>query len=157
MVHGDGRIWRSFSFTKAILTGEPIKIFNHGRMKRDFTYIDDIVEGIVRLLEKKAEANPQWNSDQPDPATSFAPYRVYNIGNRSPVELLHFIEVLEDRLGRKAKKQFLPMQAGDVVETFADVQDFMQDVGFKPSTTIEEGMGRFVDWYKTYYRVGVIK
>lgn len=142
-----------FMFTKAILAGEPIKIFNHGIMKRDFTYIDDIVEGMVRLLDRKPEADPRWTGKQPDPASSCAPYKIYNIGNNQPVELLKFISVLEDKLGRPAKKEFLPLQSGDVPATYADVDDLMCDVGFKPGTSIEKGIGHFVDWYKDYYGI----
>jgi len=140
-----------FLFTKAILNGQPIQVFNEGRMKRDFTYVDDIVEGIVRVSDHVAMPNPHWNGDKPDPGTSKAPYRLYNIGNHNPVELLHLIEVLEDCLGRKANKCLLPMQPGDVPATFADVNDLTRDVGFQPSTSIEEGVRRFVDWYLDYY------
>jgi len=142
-----------FLFTKAILEGKPIDVFNHGKMRRDFTYVDDIVEGIVRLIPKPPTGNPGWSGENPDPASSFAPYKIYNIGNNQPVELLHFIEVLESKLGRKAVKNLLPLQEGDVPETYADVDDLMQDVGFKPSTTIETGIGNFVNWYKEYYKV----
>lgn len=142
-----------FIFTKAILAGEPIKVFNYGNMKRDFTYIDDVVEGVVRLINKKPEPNPEWDDTNPDPGTSFAPYKIYNIGNNQPVELMYFISVLEKHLGREAKKEFLPMQPGDVPETYADVDDLMRDVGFKPSTPIEVGIERFVEWYKDYYGV----
>jgi UDP-glucuronate 4-epimerase len=140
-----------FIFTKAILSGQPIKVFNEGRMKRDFTYIDDIVEGVIRVADRVAVTNPAWNGDKPDPGTSKAPYQLYNIGNNNPVELLHLIEVLEDCLGRKAKKQFLPMQPGDVPATFADVSDLARDVGFKPATSIEDGVRRFTDWYLNYH------
>ncbi len=142
-----------FLFTKAILSGESIEVFNHGRMQRDFTYIDDVVEGVVRVHDRIAQPNPHWSGTKPDPGTSTAPYRVYNIGNRSPVELLYFIEVLEKTLGRKAEKRLLPMQAGDVPATCADVEDLMQAVGFRPTTTIEEGIPRFVEWYRAYYKV----
>lgn len=140
-----------FLFTKAILEGRPIDVFNHGRMRRDFTYIDDIVEGIVRLADHRPEPNPDWSGDRPDPGTSRAPYRVYNIGNNRPVELMHLIETLERCLGRTAEKNFLPMQAGDVPETFADVDDLIREVGFKPSTPIEEGVEKFVAWYRSYH------
>jgi UDP-glucuronate 4-epimerase len=140
-----------FLFTKAILEGKPIDVFNHGKMKRDFTYVDDIVEGIVRLLPVVPKGNPEWNGENPDPATSFAPYKIYNIGNNKPVELLYFIEVLESKLGKAAVKNFLPMQDGDVPETYANVDDLMNDVGFKPSTSIEDGIGEFVTWYRKYY------
>jgi UDP-glucuronate 4-epimerase len=142
-----------FLFTKKILNGEPIQVFNNGKMRRDFTYIDDIVEGIARLVHKKPEGNPAWNGYQPDPGTSYAPYKIYNIGNHSPVELMHFIRTLEEKLGIEAKKEFLPMQAGDVPATYADVEDLMQAVGFAPKTPIEEGIGKFVDWYRDYYGV----
>ncbi|GIP35024.1 NAD-dependent epimerase [Paenibacillus sp. J2TS4] len=144
-----------FLFTKAIISGEPIKVFNHGKMRRDFTYVDDIVEGIFRLAQKKPEPNPVWSGDAPDPGTSYAPYKIYNIGNNQPVELLRFIEVLEEKIGRPAKKQFLPLQDGDVPATYADVDDLMRDVGFRPNTTIENGIAKFVDWYKSYYGVTV--
>lgn len=142
-----------FLFTRAILAGEPIKVFNKGKMKRDFTYIDDVVEGIIRLLDKKPAPNPAWDGDRPDPGSSYAPYRVYNIGNNRPVELLKFISVLEEKLGRRARKEFLPMQAGDVPVTYADVDDLMREIGFRPQTTIEEGIGKFVDWYMEYYKI----
>ncbi|MDQ5986189.1 MAG: UDP-N-acetylglucosamine 4-epimerase [Syntrophus sp. SKADARSKE-3] len=138
-------------FTKAILEGKPIDVYNYGKMSRDFTYIDDIIEGVVRILDKIPSAEPAWSSDAPDPATSFAPYRVYNIGNHQPVELLAFIGYLEKKLGKEAKKNFLPLQAGDIPVTYADVRDLMNDVGFKPSTSIEEGVDRLVTWYRNYY------
>ena len=141
-----------FLFTKAILEGRPIDVFNEGRMKRDFTYIDDIIEGVVRVSDHVATPNAAWTSAHPDPGTSQAPYRIYNIGNNNPVELLYFIEVIEKCLGRKAEKRLLPMQPGDVPATYADVNDLMQDVGFKPATPIEEGVRRFVEWYQTYYK-----
>lgn len=140
-----------FLFTKAITEGKPIQVFNHGKMRRDFTYIDDIVEGVVRLVDKKPQPNPDWSGDKPDPATSYAPYRLYNIGNNQPVELMKYIETIEQALGKEAIKEFLPLQAGDVPQTYANVDDLMQDVGFKPETTIEEGIGKFVEWYKDYY------
>jgi UDP-glucuronate 4-epimerase len=140
-----------FLFTRAILENKPIDVFNHGKMKRDFTYIDDIVEGVVRLIDKIPEPNPGWSGDDPDSATSYAPYRIYNIGNNNPVDLMKFIGVLEDCLGRKAKKNLLPMQPGDVPETYADVDDLAEDVGFKPATPIEEGIKKFVEWYREYY------
>ncbi|GKS60007.1 NAD-dependent epimerase [Nitrospira sp.] len=142
-----------FLFTKAILEGKPIDVFNHGKMQRDFTYVDDIVEGIVRALDRVAQPNAAWSGAKPDPGTSNAPYRVYNIGNNKPVELLRFIEVLEQTLGKKAEKRLLPLQAGDVPATYADVDDLMRDVGFKPSTSIEVGIARFVEWYRDYYSV----
>ena len=140
-----------FLFTRAILGNKPIDVFNHGKMKRDFTYIDDIVEGVVRLIDKVPEPDPDWCGDDPDSATSYAPYRLYNIGNNNPVELTKFISVLENCLGKKAKKNLLPMQPGDVPETYADVDDLTEDAGFKPSTPIEEGIKKFVDWYREYY------
>lgn len=140
-----------FLFTKAILENRPIDIYNYGNMRRDFTYIDDIVEGILRVAEKIPGPNPQWSGNKPDPGTSCAPYRLYNIGNNSPVELLRLIDVLEDTLGKKALKNFLPMQPGDVPGTYADVDDLMSEVGFKPDTTIEHGIKRFVEWYRAYY------
>jgi UDP-glucuronate 4-epimerase len=142
-----------FLFTKAILAGEPIEVFNRGEMRRDFTYIDDIVAGVVRVMDTLPQPNPAWSGMAPDPGTSQAPYRIYNIGNNQPVELLRFISVLEECLGHKAEKRLLPMQAGDVPETYADVDDLMRDVGFRPSTPIEVGIARFVEWYRSYYQV----
>jgi UDP-glucuronate 4-epimerase len=144
-----------FLFTKAILEGKPIDVFNNGRMKRDFTYVDDIIESIVRLIPLAPVKNPGWNALQPDPGTSFAPWKVFNIGNNNPVELLRFIELLEEKLGRKAVKNLLPMQDGDVPETFADVEDLALLTGFRPSTSPEEGISRFVDWYKEYYNINL--
>lgn len=142
-----------FLFTKAILEGKPIDVFNHGKMKRDFTYVDDIVESISRLVPKAATPNKDWSGHHPDPGTSFAPYRIYNIGNSSPVELLRYIEVIEENLGKKAVKNFLPLQDGDVPETFADVDDLMRAVDFKPATSIETGIKNFIDWYLNYYKI----
>ena len=142
-----------FLFTKAILEERPIDVFNHGKMRRDFTYVGDIVEGVARVLARAPAGNPLWSGGEPDPGTSYAPYKLYNIGNNSPVELLYFIEVLEDALGKKAIKNLLPIQAGDVPATYADVEDLAADVGFTPSTSVEEGIGRFVAWYREYYRV----
>jgi len=142
-----------FLFTRAILEGRPIQVYNHGKMRRDFTYIDDVVEGVIRVMERIPEPNPEWRSDRPDPGTSSAPYRIYNIGNHDPVELIRFIEVLETKLGRKAQLELLPLQPGDVPATYADVDDLIRDTGFQPRTSIEEGIGRFVDWYREYYRV----
>lgn len=142
-----------FSFTKAILAGETIKVFNHGKMKRDFTYVDDIVEGIVRLIDKKPEPNVEWCGYQPDPGTSYAPYKIYNIGNNQPVELLTFIAVLEEKLGQKASLEYLPIQAGDVLATYADIDNLVSDTGFQPRTTLEEGISNFINWYKEYYRL----
>ncbi|MEW6544255.1 MAG: NAD-dependent epimerase [Nitrospirota bacterium] len=140
-----------FRFTRAILNGEPIEVFNYGKMQRDFTYIDDIVEGVVRVLDKPAEPDPAWSGERPDPGSSAAPYRLYNIGNHQPVDLLRFIEILEKALGRKAEKRLLPLQPGDVPATCAEVEDIAAAVGFKPATPIEVGVQRFVDWYKAYY------
>lgn len=140
-----------FSFTRAILEGRPINIFNRGRMQRDFTYVDDIVEGIVRISDKPAAKNPTWSGTQPDPGSSFAPYRIYNIGNNKPVELLQFIEILEQQLGKAAQKNFLPMQAGDVPATFADIDELAAATGFRPATSLEDGIARFVAWFRSYY------
>jgi UDP-glucuronate 4-epimerase len=140
-----------FLFTKAVLEDKPIDVFNYGKMQRDFTYIDDIIEGVVRVIDKIPEPNQLWNGDNPDSATSYAPYKLYNIGNNNPVELLAFIETLESRLGRKAQKNLLPIQPGDVPATYADVDDLIRDVGFKPSTSLEEGISKFVEWYEDYY------
>lgn len=140
-----------FLFTKAILEERPIDVFNFGKMQRDFTYIDDIVEGVVRVTDRIAAPNPAWVGNEPDPGTSAAPYKIYNIGNNNPVELMKFIEVLEEALGKKAKKNLLPLQPGDVPATYADVQGLMRDVDFKPNTSIEVGIGRFVEWYRGYY------
>jgi UDP-glucuronate 4-epimerase len=142
-----------FMFTKAILAGQPIEVFNHGKMRRDFTYVDDIVEGVVRVMDKVPEPNLEWSGDNPDPGTSKAPYKIYNIGNNNPVELMHFIRVLEDCLGVKAQMNMLPMQPGDVPVNFADVDDLIRDVGFRPNTKVEVGIQRFVDWYRQYYKV----
>jgi len=141
-----------FLFTKAILAGEPITVFNHGKMRRDFTYIDDIVQGVVRTSDRIAQADPAWNPAQPDPGTSSAPYRLYNIGNHSPVELSHFIACIEQALGRKAVLDLQPMQPGDVPATAADVADLTRDTGFTPATPIETGVARFVAWYRDYYQ-----
>lgn len=142
-----------FVFTRAILEGRPIDVFNHGRMRRDFTYVDDIAEGVIRIADRPATPNPDWNAALPDPATSQAPYRIYNIGNHQPVELLYLIEVLEKCLGRTARMNLLPMQPGDVLETFADIDDLTRDIGFRPTTSIEDGVQQFVDWYRQYYQV----
>ena len=140
-----------FLFTRNILEGKPIDVFNNGHHQRDFTYVDDIAEGVVRASERIAQADPDWDSSAPDPATSFAPFRLYNIGNNRPVQLLRYIEVLEEALGRKAVKNFLPLQAGDVPETFADIDDLVRDVGYRPATPVEVGVRRFVDWFCDYY------
>ena len=141
-----------FLFTKAILAGKPIDVFNYGKHRRDFTYIDDIVEGILRTLDHNAEANPEWTGLTPDPATSKAPWRVYNIGNQNPVELLHYIEVLEKHLGKTVDKNLLPLQPGDVPDTYADVEALVEDVGYRPKTTIEQGIARFTEWYREFYK-----
>ena len=142
-----------FLFTKHILAGEPIDVFNYGNHRRDFTYIDDIVEGVVRVIDNVAAPNPDWNGDAPDSATGRAPYRLYNIGNNQPVELMHYIEVLENCLGKKAEKNLLPLQPGDVPATYADVSDLVRDVGYKPDMSVEEGIANFVEWYREYYQV----
>ena len=142
-----------FSFTKDIIEGNPIKVFNHGKMERDFTYIDDIVEGIVKLIPLAPEKNPNWDESIDELGASFAPYRIYNIGNNSPVPLMKFINVLEEKIGKEANKQYMEMQPGDVLRTYADVSELERDIDFKPSTTIEDGLGKFVDWYKQYYNV----
>ena len=142
-----------FSFTKDIIEGNPIKVFNHGKMERDFTYIDDIVEGIVKLIPLAPEKNSDWDESVDELGASFAPYRVYNIGNNSPVPLMKFINVLEEKIGKEANKQYMEMQPGDVLRTYADVSELERDIDFKPSTSIEDGLGKFVDWYKEYYNV----
>ncbi len=136
---------------KAILAEKPIDVFNYGNMKRDFTYIDDIVEGVIRVIDKTPEPDLNWKSDNPNTSSSYAPYRLYNIGNNNPVELIYFIEVLENCLGKKAEKNLLPIQLGDVPATYANVDDLKKDVGFKPTTSIEDGVKKFVDWYRGYY------
>lgn len=142
-----------FLFTRAILEGKPIDVFNYGKMQRDFTYIADIIEGVVRVMDKIPEPNPRWKGDNPDSATSYAPYKLYNIGNNNPVDLMHFIEVLEDCLGKKAGKNLLPIQPGDVPATHADIDDLIRDVGFKPETSLETGIQLFVQWYNEYYKL----
>ncbi len=141
-----------FLFTKAILAGKPIDVFNHGKMRRDFTYIDDIVEGVVRVMKNSPDPNPAWSGDSPDPGTSYVRYKIYNIGNNQPVELMDFIKAIESALGKTAIKNFMDLQPGDVPATYADVDDLIRDVGFKPETAIDDGIGKFVEWYKTYYR-----
>ncbi len=143
-----------FIFTRRILAGEPIDVFNHGRHRRDFTYVDDIVEGVVRVLDLPAAPNPDWDPAHPDPASSRAPYRLYNIGNNDWVQLERYIQVIEDCLGRSVEKNLLPLQPGDVPDTYADVDDLVRDLGYRPSTTVEEGVRRFVDWYLDYYGAG---
>jgi UDP-glucuronate 4-epimerase len=142
-----------FLFTKAILSGQPIQLFNEGKMRRDFTFIDDIVEGVVRVTDRVSPGNPAWTGDAPDPGTSRAPYRIYNIGNNRPVELMNLVACLEKALGRKAERILLPMQPGDVPATFADVDDLFKDVGFQPAVSIEDGVERFVAWYRTFHGV----
>jgi UDP-glucuronate 4-epimerase len=142
-----------FMFTRNIIAGEPIDVFNYGKHRRDFTYVDDIVEGVIRTMDHTAEPNADWDAATPDPGTSSAPYRIYNIGNQQPVELMHYIEVLEDCLGRKAEKNMLPLQPGDVPDTYADTEALVKDVDYQPSTTVEVGVKNFVDWYVEYYNV----
>ena len=142
-----------FLFTKNIIEGRPIDVFNYGNHRRDFTYVDDIVEGVIRVLDRVAEPNPQWDGDAPDSASSRAPYRLYNIGNNQPVDLSHYIAVLEDCLGKKAEKNMLPLQPGDVPDTYANVEDLVRDTGYKPDTSVERGIKNFVDWYRSYYQI----
>ncbi|MGD8250791.1 MAG: NAD-dependent epimerase [Desulfobacterales bacterium] len=142
-----------FLFVKAILEDKPIQVFNHGRMQRDFTYIDDIVEGVVRTMSRTPAPNPDWSGRCPDPGSSYTSYRIYNIGNHQPVELLEFIRIIEAALGKEAKKDYLDMQPGDVPATYADIEDLTRDVGFAPDTPLEEGISRFVEWYRSYYSV----
>ncbi len=142
-----------FLFTKNILAGKPIDVFNYGHHRRDFTYVDDIVQGVVHAADHVATANENWSSDDPDPGTSNVPYRLYNIGNQQPVELMRYIDVLEQCLGRRAEKNLLPLQAGDVPDTWADVEDLVKDVGYRPNTPVEVGVSRFVEWYRDYYKV----
>ena len=142
-----------FLFTEAIIKGKPIKIFNHGKMQRDFTYIDDIVEGIVRVMEKLPQPDPSWSGENSDPGSSYTNYKIYNIGNNQPVELMTFVKAIENALGQSAVKEFFDLQPGDVPATFADVDDLIKDVGFKPKTDINIGIEKFIDWYKTYYKV----
>ena len=142
-----------FSFTRKILEGSPIDVFNNGNHSRDFTYIDDVIEGVVRVLDRVPQPNPDWSGDRPDAASSTAPYRLYNIGNNKPVELMHYIQVLEDCLGKKADKNMLPMQPGDVRATYADIDDLVRDVGYRPETGVEQGLSAFVDWYRDFYGV----
>ncbi len=140
-----------FLFTKAILNAEPIKVFNYGKMERDFTYIDDIIEGLVRVIKKPPKVSEAYEKPDTDPARSQGPYKIYNIGNNKPVQLMEFIETIERHLGKKAKKDYLPMQPGDVPKTYADIDDLVKNVGFKPETSIDEGIGKFVEWYGGYY------
>ena len=139
-----------FKFTDAILSGKKIQVFNYGKHRRDFTYIDDIVEGVVRVLDKPAKSNPNWSGEAPDPGSSLSPWRIYNIGNNSPVELMDYIEAIESTLGMKADKELLPLQQGDVPDTYADVDDLVKEFDYKPATSIKLGVKNFVEWYKTY-------
>jgi UDP-glucuronate 4-epimerase len=140
-------------FAKAILADEPIKLFNHGNMRRDFTYVDDVVESVVRLIERPPAGDPNWSGDAPDPGTSTAPWRVYNIGNNNPVELLEVVRLMEQAISKKAKRELMPMQPGDVPATYANVDDLMREVDFRPKTPIAEGIARFVEWYRAYHRL----
>jgi UDP-glucuronate 4-epimerase len=142
-----------FLFTKAIIEGSPIKVFNQGKMQRDFTYVEDIVQGIVKVIDNPASPNPDWNGNNPDPASSYAPYRVYNIGNNKPAELIEFIEAIEKELGKKGIKEFLPMQAGDVPATHADINELMTDTGYSPKFSVQKGVKHFITWYKDYFQV----
>jgi UDP-glucuronate 4-epimerase len=142
-----------FLFTQSILADEPINVFNHGKHQRDFTYIDDIVEGVIRTLDNVASPNPDWSGNSPDPGSSLAPFKIYNIGSNNPVELLRYIEIIENCLGKKAIKNMLPMQRGDVPATYADVEDLILDVDYKPTTRVEDGIAKFVEWYRSYYGV----
>lgn len=142
-----------FKFTKAIVNDEEIDVYNHGEMMRDFTYVDDIVEAISRLVQKPAQPNPEWSGANPDPSSSYAPYKIYNIGNNSPVRLMEFVEAIENKLGKVAKKNYMDLQPGDVPETYANVDDLFNNIDFKPETTIQDGVNRFIDWYLKYYSV----
>ncbi|GAB3063824.1 NAD-dependent epimerase [Salinicoccus sesuvii] len=142
-----------FKFTKAIINNESIDVYNHGNMMRDFTYVDDIVEAISRLVKRPAKPNKKWSGDNPDPSSSYAPYKVYNIGNNSPVKLMEFVEAIEKRIGKKAYKNYMGLQPGDVPETYANVEDLFKDIQFKPSTNIQDGVNNFVDWYMDYYKI----
>ena len=142
-----------FLFVKAIMEGQPIKLFNHGRMRRDFTYVDDVAHAVVRVLDRPPKGDPAWNAEAPDPSSSAAPWKIYNIGNNRPEDLVHVVSVLEKTLGKSAKRELLPMQPGDVPATYADIEDLARDIGFRPSTTIEEGVARFVKWYRDYHGI----
>jgi UDP-glucuronate 4-epimerase len=142
-----------FLFTRAMLQGQPIQVFNHGKMRRDFTYIDDIVQGVIRVMDNPAQPNPEWRGDRPDPGTSYAPYHIYNIGNNQPVELLEFIRIIEENLGIEANKEYLPMQPGDVPATYADIDDLSAELNFRPQIGIKEGINRFIAWYREYYQM----
>lgn len=141
-----------FKFTKAVVNDETIDVYNHGKMMRDFTYVDDIVEAISRLIKKPARPNPDWSGDNPDPSSSYAPYKIYNIGNNSPVRLMEFVEAIENKLGKPAKKNYMDLQPGDVPETYANVDDLYRDIDFKPQTSIQDGVNKFIDWYVEYYK-----
>jgi UDP-glucuronate 4-epimerase len=140
-------------FAKSILEGKPVTLFNYGKMRRDFTYVDDVVESVTRLVNKPAQPDPSWSGASPNPSRSAAPWRIYNIGNNNPVEITYVVELLEKALGKTAKRELLPIQPGDVPETYADVDDLMRDVGFRPSTSIEDGVARFVKWFREYHKV----
>jgi UDP-glucuronate 4-epimerase len=142
-----------FIFAKAIVEGTPIRLFNHGNMRRDFTYIDDVSQAVVRVMDRPPQGNPDWSGDKPDPAASAAPWKIYNIGNNNPEQLMHVVSLLETEFGRTATKEMLPMQPGDVLATYADVEDLARDIGFRPSTTIEDGIKRFAKWYRDYHRL----
>jgi UDP-glucuronate 4-epimerase len=142
-----------FIFAKAILGGTPIKLFNHGNMRRDFTYVDDVTEAIVRLMHRPPQPDPEWSGDRPDPGSSAAPWKIYNIGNNNPEDLMHVVSLLEKEFGRPAAKEMLPMQPGDVPATYADVEDLAREIGFRPGTTIEDGVARFAKWYREYNKI----
>ena len=144
-----------FLFVDAALKGKSIDVYNHGKMRRDFTYIDDIVKGIIKCIDNPAKSNPNWNAKKPDPATSSAPFKIYNIGNNSPVELLEYIKAIEIKIGREISKNFLPLQAGDVPATFADVSDLVADFDYKPSTSVNEGVAKFIEWYTKFYGIKI--
>jgi UDP-glucuronate 4-epimerase len=152
MAPGTALIWHFLSSPKRSSQANQIQVFNHGHHMRDFTYVDDIVEGLVRILDRPAPSNEQWSGDRPDPGSSKAPWRVYNIGNNAPVQLLRYIAAIEEAIGKTAIKELLPLQAGDVPDTYADVEDLLREFDYKPSTPVEEGIKRFVDWYRGYFR-----
>jgi UDP-glucuronate 4-epimerase len=143
-----------YRFADAIVAGQPIKLFNHGDMRRDFTYVDDVIEAVVRLIDRAPRGDASWSGDAPNPGTSSAPWRIYNVGNNKPAELMSVVTLLEKELGRVAQKEMLPMQPGDVPATFADIDDLIRDVGFRPSTSLDEGIHRFAAWYRRYHRIG---
>jgi UDP-glucuronate 4-epimerase len=142
-----------FIFAKAILDGTPIKLFNHGKMRRDFTFVEDVSETVARLIDRPPQGNPNWSGDKPDPSSSAAPWKIYNIGNNNPEDLMHVVSLLEKEFGRTVTKEMLPMQPGDVPATYADIEDLARDIGFRPSTTIEEGIARFAKWYRDYHNL----